>query len=362
MEKLSNVLFVGHNGFQQFRVITKFPSFDFAEINIEPHSEDFHGKSLKIAATLTFSVMAAGRKLLLRGFFTEEEKIYHEFADEILDISCSTKHCLILLKSGKLYKYCADKNEFILLNFLTADDNSLGSDHFITHIACGETKNIAVTNQNIIYDIPTKIHKFSKHIKIQKISSGHEHVVLLTRNGDVYTWGNGLRGQLGHGDLENHTEPQFVEALGGIKIVDISAGGWHSAAISAFGDLYTWGWNVNGQLGISVSNPSIPASEFTPVVYCTPEIIDLPQNGDVDDLNSQLKVFSVTCGNQHTFIQSECGKILSTGLNKFGQLGRPSSEKKNFDDKFSIVKENSSNCSITCGTYCTLLIVSQLNN
>lgn len=167
------------------------------------------------------------------------------------------------------------------------------------------------------------------------------------------------RGQLGHGDLEGHTEPQLIEALSGIKIVDIAAGGWHSAAVSAFGDLYTWGWNVSGQLGMSVSSPSLPTANFTPVVYSIPEIIDLPRDGD-DDLNAQFKVTAVSCGNQHTFIKTECGRALSSGHNKFGQLGIKKSPKKDFEDSFSIVREDSADCSIICGTYCTVWIMPRL--
>jgi alpha-tubulin suppressor-like RCC1 family protein len=40
------------------------------------------------------------------------------------------------------------------------------------------------------------------------------------------------RGQLGHGDLEDCDEPKLVEAIAGLKVVQISAGGWHNAVIT----------------------------------------------------------------------------------------------------------------------------------
>ncbi|XP_055683095.1 RCC1 domain-containing protein 1 [Lutzomyia longipalpis] len=357
MGRLSNVLYVGQNGFKQFRDDTRLPSFDFAEINIEPQCENFEGKSIKVDATLAYSVVAVGCRVIFKGFLEGKEMTKsHKFLHDIRDISCNSKHCLILLANGELFRYSVERNHMLLLNFIATEGDLKTGEHLITHIACGETKNIAVTNQNVIYDIPSKIYKFDKHIKVQKISCGHEHAVLLTKNGDVFSWGNGLRGQLGHGDLENRTEPELIEALAGIKIIDISAGGWHNAAVSAFGDLYTWGWNVNGQLGIAVSNPSLPSAEFTPVVFSLPEIIELPCNNEELDLDSQFKIISVACGNQHTFIKTECGKILSSGLNAFGQLSVPKNNKRKFQDKFLIVKEDASKWSIICGTYCTILL------
>lgn len=60
---------------------------------------------------------------------------------------------------------------------------------------------------------------------------------------------NCSRGQLGHGELENEEHPRELDALSGLKVVAISAGGWHSCCVTVQGDLYTWGWNCCGQLG-----------------------------------------------------------------------------------------------------------------
>jgi alpha-tubulin suppressor-like RCC1 family protein len=37
---------------------------------------------------------------------------------------------------------------------------------------------------------------------------------------------------LGHNDLENYDDPELIEALAGLKVVHISAGGWHSAVVT----------------------------------------------------------------------------------------------------------------------------------
>lgn len=88
---------------------------------------------------------------------------------------------------------------------------------------------------------------------------------------------------MGHGDLEDQQVPKLIDALAGIKVVKIACGSWHSAALTADGDLYTWGWNSNGQLGIKTTDDD-------PVqIMAMPQLIDFEKN-----------VTHVACGSRHT--------------------------------------------------------------
>ncbi|XP_067411526.1 RCC1 domain-containing protein 1 isoform X1 [Emydura macquarii macquarii] len=87
-------------------------------------------------------------------------------------------------------------------------------------------------------------------LRARKLVLGHEHAALLGPAGTVYTWGSGRHGQLGHGGLETVAEPRPIEALHGLPMGDLAAGGWHSAGVSEAGDLYVWGWNESGQLAL----------------------------------------------------------------------------------------------------------------
>ena len=42
--------------------------------------------------------------------------------------------------------------------------------------------------------------------------------------GELYTWGKGRYGRLGHGDSEDQTRPKLVEALIGFRVIDIACG------------------------------------------------------------------------------------------------------------------------------------------
>ncbi len=41
------------------------------------------------------------------------------------------------------------------------------------------------------------------------------------------------RGQLGHGSTESEEQPRLVEAVAGVPMAAVSAGGWHSASVSS---------------------------------------------------------------------------------------------------------------------------------
>lgn len=60
----------------------------------------------------------------------------------------------------------------------------------------------------------------------------------------------GRKGQLGRGTLTSETIPERIPALGGLNIIQIDCGKWHNVALTSEGDLYVWGWNKYGQLGL----------------------------------------------------------------------------------------------------------------
>ncbi|RWS20768.1 E3 ubiquitin-protein ligase HERC2-like protein, partial [Leptotrombidium deliense] len=82
-----------------------------------------------------------------------------------------------------------------------------------------------------------------QHVFVKKVAvnSGGKHCLALTADGDVFSWGEGDDGKLGHGNKASLDRPKLIEALSGKGVVDIACGGAHSAAITANGELYTFG-------------------------------------------------------------------------------------------------------------------------
>ncbi|XP_050079447.1 probable E3 ubiquitin-protein ligase HERC3 [Anopheles maculipalpis] len=216
-----------------------------------------------------------------------------EFDTNISSLAANSKHCLVLLSNGELLKYNCSIETVVPVNFLGIenDDKMKTKKCHITHLACGECVSVACTSSNGVYNIPNHTITLPQHVRIRKVATGFEHCLLLTTNGDVYSWGGGLRGQLGSGEIVAFSDhPQIVEGLAGVKVIDISAQGWHSAAVSSFGDLYTWGWNNQGQLGLM--DP-----EHNERVVSLPHLVSFP--GD-----DEVTVEKVHCGIGHTVIEA----------------------------------------------------------
>lgn len=69
--------------------------------------------------------------------------------------------------------------------------------------------------------------------------------------GQLFTWGQNAHGQLGVGSQTALIpQPQLVERLKGLSLAQIAAGGAHSVVVSLSGAVYSWGKNDFGQLGL----------------------------------------------------------------------------------------------------------------
>ncbi|ETV80676.1 hypothetical protein H257_06184 [Aphanomyces astaci] len=90
------------------------------------------------------------------------------------------------------------------------------------------------------------------------IAAGAHHSAVISCDGHLYTFGWGLYHQLGHGTTNNVFTPTRVRSLEGVGqlqrnhftgLARVACGAWHTAALTTTGDVYTWGWGQHGQLG-----------------------------------------------------------------------------------------------------------------
>lgn len=94
-----------------------------------------------------------------------------------------------------------------------------------------------------------------KYVHFEKISLGRLHTVALTAYGEVYTWGSTAMGRCGHSSLESGRdrrfiqEPRHISALRNVVIDDVVAGDAHTLALSKGGRLFAWGAGSDGQCG-----------------------------------------------------------------------------------------------------------------
>ncbi|KAL1503593.1 hypothetical protein AB1Y20_012070 [Prymnesium parvum] len=153
---------------------------------------------------------------------------------------------------------------------------------------------------------PTPIPSL-KRKHITQLACGSFHTIVLTEQGDVFTWGIGERGQLGHGDLENRKTPTPLLGLQGTPIGSIAAGEAHTIACALDGSA-TWSWGAGhyGQLGVGGLDPRLSPSK-------------------IDDLD-KMRVVSVACGANHSGAVCDDGKVYMWGNAANSRLGIDSSE------------------------------------
>ena len=85
--------------------------------------------------------------------------------------------------------------------------------------------------------------------KPNQIAFGDSHTAICTADGKVYCFGNGDNGQLGHGDMEDVLTPKQVVALEDTLISQVACGLHFTMALTSDGQLYTWGNGEDGCLG-----------------------------------------------------------------------------------------------------------------
>ncbi|MBN3299656.1 HERC2 ligase, partial [Amia calva] len=149
-----------------------------------------------------------------------------------------------------------------------------------------------------------------QHVFIRKVAvnSGGKHCLALSSEGEVYSWGEAEDGKLGHGNRSPCDRPRVIESLRGIEVVDIAAGGAHSACITASGELYTWGKGRYGRLGHGDSEDQLK-----------PKLVDALQGH---------RVINVACGSgdAQTLCLTDDDTVWSWGDGDYGKLGRGGSD------------------------------------
>ena len=146
---------------------------------------------------------------------------------------------------------------------------------------------------------------------VAAVACGHFHTLAVTRDGAVYAWGANDRGQLGLGREAGALvpAPTLVAALAGHAIVGVSAGAEHSLAVSATGEVFSWGAAANGRLG---------HGEGAGGWFWGPKDEGLPRL--VRPLAGE-RVAAVAAGHLHSGCVEASGRVFTWGAGRFSQLG-----------------------------------------
>lgn len=207
----------------------------------------------------------------------------------------------------------------------------------ITSVACGANHSISLSAQDEVWvwgegglgqlglgdwqgcSSPTPLTALSGK-NIIGIGCGHSHSLAFaggggTKGNTLWTWGNNQDGQLGHsgnrvkGWRRRCNEPTEVGVLSGSGVLAVCGGAKHSLALLACDEVWAWGTNDHGQLGLSNINDWPWCASVGPTRRSF-----LPRC--VEDL-SGLGIIQISCGSLHSAALSNSGALFG-----WGRLGK----------------------------------------
>ncbi|MEH3053948.1 MAG: hypothetical protein PGN13_08070 [Patulibacter minatonensis] len=161
------------------------------------------------------------------------------------------------------------------------------------------------------------------------VSAGDQHACALLVDGSVRCWGAGANGRLGSGatddrldglvDATSRTDEPSTVPLGG-PATAVSAGGGHTCALMATGDVRCWGLGTSGQLGTGTNNASLldAAGEQASTVPIKP----IGTTAANAAKTPNLKAVAISAGDSHTCAIVEGGDVRCWGAGDQGQLGQ----------------------------------------
>ncbi|XP_061844588.1 X-linked retinitis pigmentosa GTPase regulator isoform X1 [Colius striatus] len=276
--------------------------------------------------------------------------------DEPVLISCGDEHTAVVTGKGKLYMF--GSNNWGQLG--------LGSKNTVSKPTCV---------------------KALKPEKVKLAVCGRNHTLVYTEKGNVYAAGGNTEGQLGLGDTEERTTFHLISFFTNQhKIKQLAAGSYTSAAVTEDGQLFVWGDNSEGQIGLAdesfVSVPcqvdvGKPVSSVSCGYYHSALItgdgelytFGEPGNGKLGLLPEQLKnsrvpqpvlgitekVDKVACGGEHTVALTETD-VYTFGLGQYGQLGHGTYIFETSVPKSVKHLKKHKICNVTCGENHTAVI------
>ncbi|ESW18307.1 hypothetical protein PHAVU_006G030000 [Phaseolus vulgaris] len=293
---------------------------------------------------------------------------------DVQNIACGGKHAALVTKQGEIFS-CGEESGGRLGHGVDSDVphpkliESLSNTN-IELVACGEYHTCAVTLSGDLYTwgdgtynygllghgnqvshwVPKRVNGPLEGIHVSSISCGPWHTAVVTSAGQLFTFGDGTFGVLGHGDRKSVSLPREIESLKGLRTVQAACGVWHTAAVvevmvgnssssnCSSGKLFTWGDGDKGRLGHGDKESKL-------VPTCVVALVE-------------PNFCQVSCGHSMTVALSRSGHVYTMGSCVYGQLGNTQADGKlptRVEGKLSMsfVEE------IACGAYHVAVLTSR---
>ncbi|KAH9318737.1 hypothetical protein KI387_020506, partial [Taxus chinensis] len=293
---------------------------------------------------------------------------------DVQNIACGGRHASLVNKQGEVFSWGEESGGRLghgvdvdvphpkLIDALANTNVEL--------VACGEYHSCAVTLSGDLYSwgngshnigilghgnqvshwVPKKVNGPLEGIPVSSISCGPWHTAVVTSAGQLFTFGDGTFGVLGHGDHKSAALPREVLQLKGLRTVRAACGAWHTAAVvevmaessnssnCSSGKLFTWGDGDKYRLGHGDKDPKL-------VPTCVAALID-------------HNFCQVAAGHSLTVALTTSGHVFTMGSSVYGQLGSPQANGK-LPNRVEGKLRNAFVEDIACGAYHVAVLTSK---
>ncbi|MES2922712.1 MAG: HYR domain-containing protein [Verrucomicrobiota bacterium] len=197
----------------------------------------------------------------------------------VVSIAAGTNHSLVLSSEGRVYAWGSNSDGQLGKSVgynsqipVAVDTSGVLAGKTVVAISAGVNHSLALTQDGKIIgwgnngsgqlgnngpsysNVPVEVISSGAlaGLTVVAIAAGDDHSMALTSNGRVFSWGSNSDGQLGDSSTNWSQVPVAVNtsgALAGQSVVAIAAGDSHNLALTASGQIVSWGDNYYGQLG-----------------------------------------------------------------------------------------------------------------
>ncbi|MDY0276779.1 MAG: hypothetical protein RBQ97_01705 [Acholeplasma sp.] len=205
------------------------------------------------------------------------------------------------------------------------------------------------------FSSPKKVESLSG-VNIVDVQTQYYGVIMRTSDNELIGFGRDVNGELGSGVSGIHGDFVKVAIPNGVTVLDYSAGMYHGMFLSTDNDLYVWGYNGDGQLGLGdldrrltpvknelasvysirtisssvYSSSSIITEDnsvynwglngYTKLGFGDWETVNVPKKMKDSPINN-ARITNISVGKYHTFLEDEEGRIYGVGSNEYGEMG-----------------------------------------
>lgn len=190
--------------------------------------------------------LRADGDVVLRGMGATPQHV-RVFKGPWLDLAAGSYQLFLLNVAGQLF-VLRDVREpetglsAVSVPFSRVHKSMFASGHDFTVVLDASSSAMYRVESDVLLKAPANVHS---------VCSGGSYAMALTEDGQLWGHGSNVFGQLAQGNHVRHISDWVqIPPLGNSSVKQVACGGDHVLALTQNGELYSWGWFEHGQLGI----------------------------------------------------------------------------------------------------------------